>query len=169
VISGQDRGRAAFDFRFCRPDRLRLEFRSPLGPTVALLDLDGESFLFADFRQRLVARGRAAGGEFERLTGIPAPPGRLIPVLLGEDRSGVIGDPPVLVEYRWPASGGPVLLPLEVKFRGPGPGRVTTIRFNRVRRLEPEESGLGFDPPDLSGLRPMELSDADGEVPPWLR
>jgi hypothetical protein len=170
VIAGSDRGRAAFDFRYRRPDRLRLEFRSPLGPAVALLDLDGDHFLLADFRQRLVARGRIGNGEFERLTGIPAPPERLIPMLLGAGHADVFGDPPVLVEYRWPHKGAAsALLPEEVAFRGPGPGRSTTIRFTAVRQLDAAACEHGFDPPDLAGLEPLYLDDADGEVPSWLR
>ncbi len=126
--SAAGKGRASFDFVFHRPDFLRLQFLSPLGPSAAVLDLDGERWLFADFREGIFIRGGSGADDFSRLTGLPSEPRTLISILLAEPLPGdhdvarLLFDPdtcrpiscelqrrssslpPVAVEFVWPAA-----------------------------------------------------------------
>jgi hypothetical protein len=126
--SDAGRGRASFDFIFRRPDFLRLQFLSPLGPAAAVLELDGECWLFADYREGVYIHGGSGTDEFHRLTGLPSDPRTLISILFAEllpadpgvDRllfsadtclplscelpGGSPASPPVTVEYVWPAA-----------------------------------------------------------------
>lgn len=181
--AGAAKGRASFDFTFRRPDSLRLEFRTPLGPAVAVLDIEGDRWLFADFREGRYVRGDGDAA-FLRFTGLPAGPATLIAVMLSEVRPGDRGlrdlrfhpgtcrplgcrFSSVTVNYRWPDE--PTAdLPEEVIFLGPGADRETVIRFKRVRPLSKSELSAGFTPVDTAGLREAEPVTGDGGVPSWL-
>lgn len=195
-VADDSRGRASFDFVFRRPDSLRLQFRSPLGPAAAVLDLSGDHYLFADFRQGVFLRGHAAAVGFHRLTGLPVSPQTLVAVLLAEplpDQDGVAEvrfqdetclphscelrgrptEPAVTVEYHWPAGatarGGDddgLLLPDRVVFHGPEAGRKTTIRFKSVRPLSEAERRQAPDPIDTTGLHPAVQDDTGETVIP---
>jgi len=127
-VSDSGRGRASFDFVFHRPDILRLQFHSPLGPVAAVLDLQRGRYLFADFREGVFVEGPAGEADLFRLTGLPAPPRTLLSLLLAEpvpDDGGVSR-----VRFH-PQSCLPVFcelenlvgqqLPVEVVYRWPGP------------------------------------------------
>jgi outer membrane biogenesis lipoprotein LolB len=197
-VSDDGRGRASFDFVFRRPDSLRLQFLSPLGPAAAVLDLSGDHFLFADFRQGVYFSGHAGGEDFQGLTGLPVSPKTLISVLLAEplpehpgvgmlrfeelscrplfcELSDLSTGAAVAVTYVWPArsegqeQSGCLLLPERVVFNGPDPGRQTTIRFKTVRGLSATEREMSWAPVDTSGLSPaVPESVDDADIPRWI-
>jgi len=198
LYSAAGRGRASFDFTYRRPHSLRLEFRTPFGPAAAVLDIDGQRWLFADFRQGLFVRGEGEGS-FRRFTGLPAGPTALIPVLLAEPGAAdhglydlrfhpgtclplgcriVVpggGVAPITVNYRWPekpagATDPPGFdLPERVVLIGPEVDRETVIRFKRVRPLEPAELERVPEAVDITGLEQAgPVVESDG-LPEWLR
>lgn len=198
LYSAAGRGRASFDFTYRRPDSLRLEFRTPFGPAAAVLDIEGERWLFADFRRGFFVRGEG-GGAFRRFTGLPAGPATLIPVLLAEPMAAdhgladlrfhpgtclplgcriVVpggGDPPITVNYRWPdrpAGAADTLefeLPERVVLLGPAADRETVIRFKHVRMLSTAELEPAPAAVALDGLEEAPpVAERDG-LPEWLR
>lgn len=127
-VSDTGRGRAAFDFVFHRPDVIRLQFISPLGPVAAVLDLDRDRYLFADFREGVFIQGIAGEEDLFRLTGLPVDTRTLISLLLAEPVPEKWGggrvrfDPetclPLACELWSLVTPG---LPVEVLYRWPGP------------------------------------------------
>jgi hypothetical protein len=182
--SGSKKGRAAFDFTFRRPETLRLEFRTPLGPVAAVLDIEGDRWLFADFREGHFVHGDG-DATFRRFTGLPAGPTMLLAVMLAEIRPGDRGlrdvrfhpgtcrllgcrFASVTVSYRWPAAETDVA-PEAVVFRGPGADRETVIRFSGVRPLSKTELNAGRVPVDTTGLREADPAAGNEGVPQWLQ
>lgn len=66
-----------------RPDRVRLDVVTQLGPA-AILTTDGERFALTDFRRRTFSTGPACRTHIEAYLGVPLAPESVVRLLLGE-------------------------------------------------------------------------------------